>query len=159
LKTDSNTPVSFHALKTFTRGGLLLFVALFGVANAAGPEMRLSPKKIRDEVRTTVEAQLKALREGNFEEAYEMASVGIKAQFDVRLFAALIRHGYPVLLQANEADVGIVRDQNEEFAQVVVTILDHQKRTMVYSYSLVKERAGWRINGVVLQQRQARGDT
>ena len=88
-----------------------------------------------------------------------MASAGIKAQFDVRLFAGLIRRGYPVLLQANEADVGIVRDKNEESAQVRVTILDRQKRATVYNYSLVKEKAGWRITGVVLEQRQARGDT
>ena len=145
--------------KMSSRWIFLFFIGLLGIASAAEPEMRLSAKKIRDEVHATVETQLNALREGNFEQAYEMASAGIKAQFDVRLFAGLIRRGYPVLLQANEADVGIVRDKNEESAQVRVTILDRQKRATVYNYSLVKEKAGWRITGVVLEQRQARGDT
>ena len=139
--------------------GVLFFLySLVASATAAEPEMRLSPKKIRDEVHATVETQLNALREGDFERAYEMASSAIKEQFDVRLFAALIRHGYPVLLQANEADIGIVRDKNEELAQVTVSVLDRQKRNIVYSYWLVKEDAGWRINGVVLEQKPARGD-
>ena len=127
-------------------------------ANAAEPEMRLSPRKIRDEVHATVEAQLNALRGGDFERAYELASSGIKFQFDVRLFAALIRHGYPVLLQANEADIGVVRDKNEKLAQVTVSVLDRQKRNVVYSYWLVKEEGVWRINGVVLEQKPPRGD-
>ncbi|HEY4245318.1 MAG TPA: DUF4864 domain-containing protein [Lacunisphaera sp.] len=146
-------------MKISGRWGLLFFIGLFGIAYAAEPEMRLSSKKVREEVHATVETQLNALRRGNFEQAYEMASTGIKAQFDVRLFAALIRQGYPMLLQPNDADVGIVRDKDEEIAQVTVTILDRQKRVIVYGYSLVKEKAGWRINGVVLEQRQARGDT
>jgi hypothetical protein len=138
---------------------MLFFLGGLMVANATEPEMRLSPKIIRDEVHATVETQLNALRGGNFEAAYEMASSGIKAQFDVRLFAALIRHGYPVLLQANEADLGIVRDREGELAQVTVNVLDRQKRRIIYRYWLVKEDTGWRINGVVLEQTPARGDT
>ncbi|MEO6993611.1 MAG: DUF4864 domain-containing protein [Lacunisphaera sp.] len=153
------TPGGNDAWRIFTWWGCFLLLGLFGIARAAEPEMRVSPKKVREEVQATVETQLNALRAGNFEQAYELASAGIKAQFDVRLYAELIRRGYPVLLQANEAELGIVRDKNEAFAQVRVTILDRQKRATVYSYSLVKEKAGWRINGLVLEQRQARGDT
>ena len=120
--------------------------------------MRLSPKPIRDAVHAVVEAQLDALRSGNFEAAYELASNGIKAQFDVRLFTALIRRGYPILLQANEADLGVVRDRDGEIAQMTVSMLDRQKRNTVYRYWLVKEGARWRINGVVLEQRPPRGD-
>jgi Domain of unknown function (DUF4864) len=148
----------FFASLRMTRMCLLVFLAVLVGANAAEPQMRVSPKRIRDEIHATVEKQLNALREGNFEGAYEMASEGIKAQFDVRLFAALIRRGYPVLLQADEADLGIVRDRDEELAQVTVSVLDRQKRNIVYSYWLVKETAGWRINGVVLEQKPPRGD-
>jgi Domain of unknown function (DUF4864) len=148
----------FFALLRTTSAGIWFLFGLLMAAGAAEPQMRLSPKKIRDEVHATVETQLNALREGNFEAAYELASAGIRAQFDLRLYAALIRHGYPVLLQANEADLGIVRDRNEEVAQVTVSMLDRQKRTIVYSYWLVKEEAGWRINGVVLEQKPPRGD-
>lgn len=135
-----------------------LFLALVSIGGAAEPQMRLSPKPIRDAVHAVVEAQLDALRGGNFEAAYELASSGIKAQYDVRLFAALIRRGYPILLQANEADLGVVRDREGEMAQMTVSIQDRQKRTTVYRYWLVKEESRWRINGVVLEQRPPRGD-
>lgn len=137
---------------------MILLAVLAVAAVAAEPAMRLSPKPIRDEVRGVVEAQLNALRGGNFEAAYELASSGIKEQFDLRLYAALIRRGYPLLLQANEADIGVVRDQDGEVAQVTVSFLDRQKRTIVYRYWLVKEENGWRVSGVVLEQRPARGD-
>ena len=136
----------------------LLLLALVSTAGAAEPQMRLSTKPIRDAVHAVVEAQLDALRSGNFEAAYELASSEIRAQFDVRLFAALIRRGYPTLLQANEADLGVVRDRGGEIALVTVSVLDRQRRSIVYSYWLVKEDGQWRINGVVLEQRPPRGD-
>lgn len=151
--------LGFFATLRMTAAVILFFGGLPVGTFAAEPEMRLSPKKIRDEVHATVETQLNALRDGDFERAYEMASSAIKEQFDVRLFAALIRHGYPALLQANEADIGIVRDKNGELAQVTVSMLDRRKRNVVYTYWLVKEEAGWRINGVVQEQKPARGDT
>ena len=94
----------------------------------------------------------------DFKHAYALASAGIKAQFDERLFAALIRRGYPALLRAGDADLGVVRDQDGEQAQVTVAVTDRQQRSMVYLFSLVKEDAGWRINGVVLEQKPPRGD-
>jgi len=137
----------------------LAFVLLGAVAGlAAEPELRLSPKKIREEVRAVVEEQLAAFRAGDFKHAYALASAGIKAQFDERLFAALIRRGYPALLRAGEADLGVVRDQDGEEAQLTVAVTDRQKRAIVYRFSLVKEADGWRINGVVLEQKPPRGD-
>ena len=135
-----------------------LFFGLLVGAGAAEPEFRLSPKKIRDEVRAVVETQLAALRVGDFPAAYELASVGIKEQFDVRLFAALMRRGYPTLLQAKEAELGVVRDRGGKLAQISVSMLDRQKRTIVYTYWLVEEPKGWRVNGVVLEQGAPRGE-
>jgi hypothetical protein len=137
---------------------IFFFLGLLVAAECAEPQMRLSAKKVRDEVHAAVEAQLSALREGDFDAAYALASAGIKEQFDVRLFAALIRRSYLALLQANEAELGVVRDRDGKLAQVTVSVLNRQKRNIVYSYWLVKEEAGWRINGVVLEQRPARGD-
>jgi Domain of unknown function (DUF4864) len=135
-----------------------IIFALGSHAVAAEPEMRLSPKKIRDEVHAVVEAQLAALREGNFTAAYEFASSGVKEQFDLPIFAAMIRRGYPLLLLSKEADLGVVRDRDGEVAQVNVTVQDRQKRSVVYRYLLVHQTNGWRINGVILEQRPARGD-
>ena len=121
--------------------------------------MRLSPKKVRDAVHAVVEGQLAAVRAGDFERAYAFAAAGIKAQFDARLFGLMIRRGYPALLRPGQTDIGIVRDNSQGTAQVVVTVTDAAKRDTTYRYRLVQETAGWRISGVVLEQRAPRGDT
>jgi hypothetical protein len=125
---------------------------------AAEPGFRISQKGVREEVRTVVTAQLTALARGDFEAAYAHAAEGIKRQFDVRLFAAMIRRGYPRLLRQESADVGIVRDNGAGAAQVIVTVTDPLHRASVYRYWLVREEAGWKISGVVVEQRPSRGD-
>jgi len=135
----------------------LLWLTTSGLV-AAEPPMRLSPKNIRDEVRAVVETQLAALREGDFARAHELASSALRAQFDVRLFAALIRRGYPALLRAGSTDLGVVRDQEGEQAQINVTVTDRAQRRTSYRFWLVREEAEWRINGVTLEQRPPHGD-
>ncbi len=157
----ATAPRHRHGFLTFLRMTACGILGLFGflmVVHAADSPLRLSPKKVREEVRAVVQAQLEALRGGDFAEAYALASEGIKQQFDVRLFAALIRRGYPTLLQSKEAELGVVRDRDGAYAQVAVSMLDRQKHTVVYQYWLVKEESGWRITGVVLEQSPARGN-
>lgn len=137
---------------------LLLAACLAGVRGAE-PEMRLSPKKVRDEVRAVVEAQLAALRSGDFAAAYDFAARPIRRQFDVRMFALLLKRGYASLLKPGPVDVGFVRDDGADTAEVVVTVTDGQKRATVYRYWLIKEGTNWRIAGVVLEQRPPHGDT
>lgn len=136
--------------------GILLFSGVF--SPAAEPEMKLSSKKVRDEVRAVVEAQLAALRTGDFATAYDFAARPIRRQFDERLFELMIKRGYASLLKPGSADVGSVRDDGEGIAQVLVTITDAQKRVTVYRYWLTKEGEAWRIAGVMLEQRPPRGD-
>ena len=142
-----------------TLAGIVVLLGLLAGAGATEPEMRLSPKKVRDEVRTVVEAQLTALQAGDFATAYGFAARGIKRQFDERLFAAMIRRGYGALLKPDKTDVGVVRDDGEGAAQVGVTVTDRQNHSTIYRYWLVKEDDTWRISGVMLEQRPPRGDT
>ena len=144
-----------------TRGVICFFLmlGLLAGARAAEPEMRLSPKKVRDEVKTVVEAQLAALQAGDFATAYGFAARGIKAQFDVRVFALMIKRGYAPLLKHDAADVGLVHDNGRGTAQVAVTVTDGLQRSTAYRYWLVLETDGWRITGVVLEQKPPRGDT
>ena len=146
----------FFAALRMTVVGVALLIGLF--ARAAEPEMRLSPKKVRDEVRAVVEAQLAALQAGDFATAYDFAARGIKRQFDARLFAAMIRRGYGALLKPDKTDLGVVRDDGEGTAQVSVTATDGLKHSTLYRYWLVKEDEVWRISGVMLEQRPPRGD-
>ena len=120
--------------------------------------MRLSPKKVRDEVRAVVEVQLAALQAGDFATAYDFAAGGIRRQFDERLFTVMIKRGYAPLLRPDKADLGVVRDDGGGTAQIGVTVTDRQNRSTIYRYWLVKEGDAWRISGVVLEQRPPRGD-
>lgn len=139
-------------------GMLACLLGMFAGLGAAEQEMRLSPRKVRDEVRAVVEAQLAALRAGDFMTAYDFAAVGIKRQFDERLFAAMLKRGYAPLLKADHPDLGVVRDDSEGTAQVSVTVTDQLNRSTVYRYWLVKEGEAWHISGVMLEQKPARGD-
>jgi len=139
-------------------GVFFVLLGLLAGAVAAEPEMRLSPKKVRDEVRAVVEAQLAALQAGDFVTAYDFAARGIRRQFDERLFAAMIKRGYAPLLKPVTTELGLVRDDGEGAAHVNVTAIDRQKRSTVYRYWLVKEGEAWRISGVMLEQRPPRGD-
>ena len=139
--------------------GAWLFLGLLAGAIAAEPEMRLSPKKIRDEVRATVEGQLAALATGDFAAAYEFAAAGIRRQFDEQVFALLIKRGYAPLLRPAKKDLGVVRDDGEGSAEVMVNVTDRQKHSTVYRYRLVREEDGWRIAGVVPEQEPPRADT
>jgi hypothetical protein len=138
--------------------GWVLALGLFTAGRAAEPVWRVSPKEIRDEVHAVVDAQLTALRSGDFAAAYALAARGIKVRFDERLFAAMMRRGYAPLLRANEADIGIVRDLRGEQAQVSVALEDGRKQSVVYRYWLVREDGKWRVNGVTVEQAPARGD-
>ena len=138
--------------------GVLALIGLVVAAGAAEPEMRLSPKKVRDEVKAVVESQLAALRQGEVETAYRFAAEGIRRQFDARVFGLMLKRGYAPLLRHTKADVGIVRDDGDGAAQVAVTVTDRVNRSTAYRYWLVQEEEGWRISGVVLEQKPPHGD-
>lgn len=142
---------------------LLLLASFFAVrgfgAEEQRPSGRISPREIREGVRTTVEGQLGALRANRFEIAYEYAARGIRRQFSAAVFAEMLRRGYPALLEHKRAELGLVRDNGDGRAVVDVDVFDGAAKLARYRYQLVLERGGWRIEGVVLVRPAARGDT
>jgi hypothetical protein len=139
--------------------GLALLLGLGGNLPAIEPAMRISQKKIGQEVKAVVAAQLAALQAGNLPAAYAFASRGIRVQFDERLFGLLMQRGYAPLLQHRQADLGLVHDNGAGTAELPVTVTDKFKRSTTYRYRLVQEEAGWRISGVVLEPRPPPADT
>ncbi len=142
--------------------GVLGFCLLLSFAigqPVVAPAMRLSSGAVRTNVKTVVTAQLKALQARDFDAAYAYAARGIKAQFDLPLFAALMERGYAPLLQHQTVDIGVVRDNGAGLAQVTITVIDQQQRRTTYRYALIKENVNWRIAGVVLAQSPLLGDT
>ncbi|MBA4136105.1 MAG: hypothetical protein C0518_02170 [Opitutus sp.] len=142
---------------------LLGFAVLFAALGFATEETRrggrLSPREIRDGVRSTVEGQLGALRAGKLAIAYEFAARGLRRQFSAEVFAEMIRRGYPALVEHTRAEFGLVRDDGAGRAALDVTVFDGRDRPARFHYQLVQERAGWRIEGVIATRPPARGDT
>jgi ABC-type transporter MlaC component len=138
--------------------GWMLALGWLTAGWAAEPAWRISPKEMRDDVHAVVDAQLTALRSGDFAAAYALAARGIQRRFDERLFAAMMRRGYAPLLRASEADIGVVRDLRGEQAQVTVAVVDGRKENIVYRYWLVREDGKWRVNGVTAESAPAQGD-
>jgi len=136
----------------------VFLAGLLTVAGAQEAELRISPRKVRDDVRIVVLSQLSALQAGDFAKAYSFAAQGIRRQFDVRVFGLLMKRGYAPLLRQVKSDLGIVRDDGQGAAQVTVTVTDRLNRNTVYTYWLVQEEKGWRVGGVVLAQKPPQSD-
>ena len=136
----------------------MLAVATLG-ARAETPEgYRISPREIREAVRATVDGQLAAFEQENFEAAYAFAARGIRRQFSAAVFAEMIRRGYPALVRHARRDVGIVRDNRDGRAFVDVTVFDARGRAARFRYQLVEERDGWRVEGVLPIRAETRGE-
>lgn len=138
--------------------GAMLLAGLLTAAVAQEAELRISPRKVREDVRIVVLSQLSALQAGDFAKAYSFAAKGIRRQFDVRVFGLLMKRGYAPLLRQVKSDLGVVRDDGQGAAQVTVTVTDRLNRNTAYIYWLVQEEKGWRVGGVVLAQKPPQSD-
>jgi hypothetical protein len=139
--------------------GIMLLLGLAANLPAAEPDLRISPKPVSAAVKAVVTAQLAALQAGDIKAAYAFAARGIRMQFDERLFGLLMLRGYAPLLQHRQADLGLVRDNGAGAAEVPVTVIDGRKLSTSYRYQLVLETSGWKVSGVVLEQKPPHGDT
>lgn len=138
-----------------TRMKWLSAVLLFGfgcfgglpmtLAEEAG--MRASTPAVKKELVAVVEAQLAAFRKDDVAKAYEYASRALRAQRPRRMFAAIIEANYPEIWANTRAEFGLARDDGEHATIMVVVYAGDDRAT--FDYSLVKERAGWRIEGVL----------
>lgn len=141
---------------------LVWLICLFGGAvismAAPGDDWRRSPKPVREAARAAVEGQLGAIRENDLAKAYGFASAGIRARFTQEVFAAMIRRGYPALMQHKQAEVGAVRDDGKHRAFVSVAVFDGHNHRTDFRYNLVEEEAGWKIDGVVSEVVSPRGE-
>lgn len=135
--------------------GIWLATAAAGAPGRA-ESWRLSPAETRDAVRAAVTGQLRALRAGKLDAAYEFAASGIRRQFTAPVFAAMLRRGFPALLEHRRFEAGLVRDDRERHAQVDFTVYDSADSAKDYRYTLVNENGRWLIEGVLALRSQKR---
>ena len=125
------------------------------LATVHGAQSQLSKKEVSDAVRAVVAAQLAALKVDDYEKAYEFASTQIKKQFPLTLFAEMVKRGYPALAGHARAEPGLVYDNREGRAGVVISVYDERDMQVDYRYLLALEDGAWRIDGVVLEPRRS----
>ena len=135
---------SLRGLAALFAGAMLGSSALSAAEGAALPA---SKPEVRREIVAVIEGQLAGFRDGDGRKAYSFASAELRAQKPLRVFVAIVRENYPEIWRNQRAEFGLVRD-NAATATVLVHISGPDGEA-AYDYTLVKERAGWRISAVL----------
>lgn len=125
--------------------GWLWLALLTACAQAA--ELRPSAPEVRAAVVATVEAQLAALRRGDVETAYGCASAALRARLPLSAFARMLQQTYAEIWRNERATFALVNDDGAR-ASVAVRVAGKAGEAD-FEYGLVREPAGWRINGVL----------
>lgn len=128
-------------------GFFLAAVTALAPVHAADSSLRASKPELKKEIVTVIEGQLAAFRKGDAAKAYSYAASELRAQKPLKVFTAIVRENYPEIWANTRAEPGIVRDDG---ARATVTVQVYSKPgDAAYDFTLVKEKAGWRIYGVV----------
>lgn len=130
----------------------VLLAAFSSVATAGELSPSTAPRK--EKIHAVIRQQLEALRRGDFTAAYKFAAPGIKEQFPVAEFEAMVRKGYPVIAASTEAIFGITLDDGER-AVVSVRVIGKEKQSGTFQYLLELSGGEWRIAGVFEQQEKS----
>jgi hypothetical protein len=139
--------------------GLILFLGLLGAAPAAPGDWRVSPREVRDEVKTVVGDQLRAFQREDFTAARALAAAAIQQQFRPAVYERMIRRGYAELVGHERAEVGIVRDDAQGLALVPVIVHVPGGKVARFRYHLLREEGAWRVTGVLPERAAPPGDT
>lgn len=124
---------------------LLLLPAL--LSSTAAAELRPSGSEVRVAVVTVVEAQLAALRRGDWVAAQGWASAAQRARISPAAFARMLQQSYAEIWRNERATFALVRDDG---ARAAVTVrVSGAAGAADFDYALVREADGWRINGVL----------
>ena len=130
---------------------LLLWAWLPLVAIAADAA-KLPERDVR-EVRTVIEAQLKALSDGDAARAFSFASPSIHQQFgDADNFFAMVQQGYPMVIRPAGVSFFLPEVQADGTVLQVVQMRDAAGRRWLASYQMQRQAdQRWRINGCAVR--------
>lgn len=142
----------------FLRGSVLLALGLAALAGplaaaGSGEALRPSGPAVRAELAEVVARQLQAWREDRTADAYACASTTLRAQFPLAAFVAMVRRGYPEIAANRSAEFGIARDDGAR-AEIFVRVVPARGAAVRYRYLLIREPDGWRIHGVIPDDRR-----
>ena len=95
----------------------------------------------------TIGAQIKALRTGNFSEAYSWAAPAFQQNVTEEMFENVIREGYSSLLESRSHNLTDCVLFPRDLGNTVVTVTTVSGEVYTYYYELINTAEGWRILG------------
>lgn len=102
------------------------------------------------DIQATIGAQLEAFKADDFAEAFSYASPMIQSMFgSSERFGVMVRNGYPMVWRPAEVEYLSLEERDGGLYQKVL-IRDLQGGRHVLEYQMIRNIAGWRINGVRL---------
>ncbi|WP_425092623.1 DUF4864 domain-containing protein [Tropicimonas sp. S265A] len=100
------------------------------------------------DIRATISAQLEAFKSDDFAQAFSYASPMIQSMFGTSdRFGMMVRNGYPMVWRPDEVRYLELEQRGGSLYQQVL-IRDLQGGVHVLEYQMIRNQAGWRINGV-----------
>jgi hypothetical protein len=135
-------------------GVVALLLGITTASRAAETELRASKPATRKEIIATIDGQLAAFRSGDAARAYGFSAAELRAQKPLRTFVYIVQENYPEIWSSTRAEYGVVRDDGTH-ATVLVHVFGKNSDAS-YDYTLVKERAGWRVHDVLRHEKADR---
>lgn len=136
---------------------LLGMAGMLGVMVSAAAEngLKASKPEVKREIVAAIEGQLAAFRKGDASKAYTFAAAQLRAQKSLRSFTAIVKENYPEIWTNTRAEFGIVRDDGERGS--VTVHVTSKEGAAAYDFTVLKERAGWKIFSVLRHEAKKTG--
>jgi hypothetical protein len=129
-----------------------LYVLFIALCMAASPALAQ-----QDPIRKTIQSQLDAIAQDDYNLAFSFASSVIKEVFgDAATFEKMVRKGYPMVADHRSVTMLELRTVAGNLWQRVM-ITDTLGDTHLLDYMMVETSDGWRINAVQLLPKQGVG--
>lgn len=120
-------------------------IAVLGIAIPARAQQDADAKAATD----SILRQLEAFRRDDYEGAYGFGSEDIQQAFDRVAFERMVRSGYPEIAHSSSAAVSGVDVTPDGHVRIRIKVKGANGNTVEAVYDMVRESAGWRVNGVV----------
>ena len=132
--------------------GLVLLAPCAAIAEEAA---KPSTPEMKEKFQTVIRGQLAAFRKGDFAAAYKFAAAGIREQFPLAEFEAMVKSSYPSIAKNTDAVFGLTLDDGDK-AVVNVRVVGEKDESASYQYLLQREGEEWRIGGVYKLREEAK---
>ena len=99
-------------------------------------------------IMATVGGQLKAIRNGQFDAAFQFASKGIREEQSLQDFEEMVQKHYRPMLDYEAIEISNSLDDGKQ-GMIRVRLSRNRVPTAVYSYIMALEENQWKIGGVL----------